>query len=94
MINTNLGPCRLGGSKALDPNYCRQPTLWLQDLCPPYSYYKCHVTDKAAVGTTFNVFSYDAVGAKHRTHQNAEQILYILCNRRGLNSSIANNVCS
>ena len=28
-----LGPDRLAGPKALDPNYCRQPTLRLHDLC-------------------------------------------------------------
>ena len=32
-IDNNLGPDRLVGPKALDPNYCRQPTLWLHDLC-------------------------------------------------------------
>ena len=26
-VVNNLGPDRLAGSKALDPNYCRQPTL-------------------------------------------------------------------
>ena len=26
-VNNNLGPDRLEGHKALDPNYCRQPTL-------------------------------------------------------------------
>ncbi len=29
----NLGPGCLAGPKALDPNYCRQPILWLHDLC-------------------------------------------------------------
>ncbi len=32
-VDNNLGPDRLTGPKALDPNYCRQPTLWLHDLC-------------------------------------------------------------
>ncbi len=32
-VVNNLGPDRLAGTKALDPNYCRQPTLWLHDLC-------------------------------------------------------------
>ena len=27
MINKNLGPDRLAGPNALDPNFCRQPTL-------------------------------------------------------------------
>ena len=27
-VDNNLGPDRL-----VDPNYCRQPTLWLHDLC-------------------------------------------------------------
>ena len=26
-VDDNLGPDRLAGPKALDPNYCRQPTL-------------------------------------------------------------------
>ena len=26
-VDNNLGPYRLAGTKALDPNYCRQPTL-------------------------------------------------------------------
>ena len=33
-VNTNLGPERFADPKALDPNRCRQPTLWLHDLCP------------------------------------------------------------
>ena len=32
-VDNNLGPDRLEDPKALDPNYCRQPTLWLHDLC-------------------------------------------------------------
>ena len=32
-IDNNLGPDRLAGPKALDPNYYRKPTLWLHDLC-------------------------------------------------------------
>ncbi len=32
-VDNNLGPDRLAGTKALDPNYCRHPTLWLHDLC-------------------------------------------------------------
>ena len=32
-VDNNLRPDRLVGPKALDPNYCRQPTLWLHDLC-------------------------------------------------------------
>ena len=32
-VDNNLGPDCLAGPKALDPNYCRQPTLWLHDLC-------------------------------------------------------------
>ena len=26
-VDNNLGPDRLAGQKALDPNYCRQPTF-------------------------------------------------------------------
>ena len=34
-VDNNLGSDRLAGPKALYPipNYCRQPTLWLYDLC-------------------------------------------------------------
>ena len=32
-VDNNVGPDRSSGPKALDPNYCRQPTLWFQDLC-------------------------------------------------------------
>ena len=32
-VDNNLGPDCLAGPKALDPNNCRQPTLWLHDLC-------------------------------------------------------------
>ncbi len=32
-VDNKLGPDRLAGPKALDPKYCRQPTLWLHDLC-------------------------------------------------------------
>ncbi len=32
-VDNNLGPDRLAYPKALDSNYCRQPTLWLHDLC-------------------------------------------------------------
>ncbi len=32
-INNKLGPDRFEGLKALDPNYYRQPTLWLHNLC-------------------------------------------------------------
>ncbi len=32
-VDNNQGPDRLPGPKALDPNYCRQPTLSLHDLC-------------------------------------------------------------
>ena len=32
-IDNTLGPDRLEGAKALDPDDCRQPTLWLNDLC-------------------------------------------------------------
>ncbi len=32
-VDNNLGPDRSEGPNALDPNFCRQPTLWLHDLC-------------------------------------------------------------
>ena len=33
MVDNKLGPDCLAGHKALDPNYCKQPILWLHDLC-------------------------------------------------------------
>ena len=33
MVDNNLGPDRLAGRNAIDPNYSGQPTLWLHDLC-------------------------------------------------------------
>ena len=33
MVDNNLGPDRLEGQKALDPNYYRQPIFRLHDLC-------------------------------------------------------------
>ncbi len=76
MVNKNLGLDRLVGQKALDPNYCKQPTIWFHDLFL-----------EAAVGMSFKVFSYDAFWAEHRTHYlpNAEQMRYMLCDGRGLN---------
>ncbi len=32
-VDNNIGPDRVAGPKALDPNYFRQPTLCLHDLC-------------------------------------------------------------
>ena len=32
-VDNNLGPDNLAGLNALDPNYCRQSTLLLHDLC-------------------------------------------------------------
>ena len=65
-INNNLGPDRLPGQMALDPNYFRQLTFWFHDLClevliepsnelhkgipSTHSYYKCRESDIAAVG--------------------------------------------
>ncbi len=34
----------------------------------PYSFYQCRESDITAEGTTFNVFSYDAVWAENLTH--------------------------
>ncbi len=34
-VYNNLGPNRLAGPKALDPNNCRQPTLWLHSIPLP-----------------------------------------------------------
>ncbi len=33
-IDNNLGPDCLAGTKALDPNYCKQQTLSMHYLCP------------------------------------------------------------
>ena len=32
-VDNNLRPDRFAGQKAEDPYYCRQPTLWLRDIC-------------------------------------------------------------
>ncbi len=100
-VDDNLGLDRLAGPKALDPNYCRQSTLRLPDLCLEVLTVHCtelrlfwakvfhllillmHASDKAAVGITFNVFSYDVVWAVYRTHHlsKVEQIRYVLCHR-------------
>ncbi len=80
------------------PHYItdNQP-FWLHDLClevPTVHVisYVCfgqsippsHTIDIAAVGTTFFVFSYDAVLAEHRTHHlpKAEQLYYLICHVR------------
>ena len=101
-VDNNLGADRLSGLRALDPNYCRQPTLWLHELrlevltvhrtelrlfwakaFPPIHTINV-ASDIAAVGTTFNVFSYEVVWAKNWTHNlpNAVRIRYQLCHRR------------
>ncbi len=52
----------------------------------PYSYYKCHVSDIAAVRTTLNVFSYDADWAQNQNSQvsQAKRMHYVLRYRIGL----------
>ncbi len=40
--------------------------LFGAEAFPPYSYYQCYASDIGAVGTTFNVVSYDVVWAEHR----------------------------
>ncbi len=40
-VANNLRPDRLAGPKALDPNYCRQPTLWFHDPCLEVLYCAC-----------------------------------------------------
>ncbi len=78
-VDNNLGPDRLAGHKALDPNHCRQPTLWLHVLCLdvltvhgtelylfgadtfPLLILLMPASDIAAVWTTFNFFSYEAI---------------------------------
>ena len=49
-------------------------------LLPPYSYYLCRAPDIAAVGTIFNVFSYDAVLVEIRTYHlpDDERLHYVL----------------
>ncbi len=74
-----IGPDCSTGPKYLDPNYSRQPILWLHALCLkvlivqgnelrlfgakacPLLILISRVSDIAAVSTTVNVFSYDAV---------------------------------
>ncbi len=84
-VNNNPGPDHLAGPKALDPNSCRQPTLWLHGRC--LEVLTVHGTELRLFWTNtfpllillvlhighsssrynFNVFSYDAVLAEHRT---------------------------
>ncbi len=33
MVDNNLRPDRLADPKALEPNHCIQPTIWLHGLC-------------------------------------------------------------
>ncbi len=57
---------------------------------PTHSNYLCRASDIAAVGTTFNVFSYDAVWAELRTHHlpNAGRMRYRLRQTRGLPTKV------
>ncbi len=86
-------------SKALKPNYCRQPILCLKVLAVKGNE-SCLFLDQgnplhplysnqqaAAEGTAFNVFSYDAVWAENRTHHLSDddnQMLYMLRHIRGI----------
>ncbi len=51
-VDKKPGSDRLDGPKALDPNRCRQRTLWLYVICQEVL---CP-SDKAAEGTTYSVF--------------------------------------
>ncbi len=60
------------GPKALDLKYCRQPYLCLEvltihgnQLLIIHLNNKCRTSDIAAVGTTLNIFSYNAVWAEN-----------------------------
>ncbi len=56
-----IGPDRLSGPKVAYVNFCKQPTLLLhasQDITPTFN---TSVTNLINIGTTFYVFSYDAV---------------------------------
>ncbi len=99
----------LTGPKAPDPNNSREPTLWLHNPClevitvhgnelhlfwaKSFSLLVLTYIDIAAVDTTFNVFSYDAVWAEHRTHYlpNAWHKRYVLCHERGFLNAYNNN---
>ncbi len=50
----------------------------------PYSYYKCRASDISAVGTTFNVFCYEAVWADNQIFNlpNTELMRYVLLSSR------------
>ena len=51
-------------------------------FCPRYShysYYQCRAFDISAVGTTFNVFNYDAVWAEHRNPSPFQRLADTLC---------------
>ena len=55
-----------------------------QGIPPTHTINVVHLT---SIGTTFNVFSYDAVLAENWTNNlpNAGRMRYQLCHRRGLN---------
>ncbi len=60
-------------------------------MWPRYSAYSyiinvAHLTYHSAVGTTFDVISYDAVRAVEQTHHlpDAEELRYLLCHGRRL----------
>ncbi len=65
--------------------HCNALRLFGAKASPPYSYYLFRASDIAAVGTTFNVFSYDAVWAENWTHHlpNAGRMRYLLRHKRG-----------
>ncbi len=55
----NLRPCSWAGQKALDPNHCRQPTLWLHDI---------FLEVLTVHGTKFNLFGSKAFPPTHTTN--------------------------
>ena len=57
-VDNNLGPDHLEGPKALDPNFCRQPTLWLHDLC--LEVLTVHGTELSLFGTKALPWSCDS----------------------------------
>ncbi len=83
-VDNDLEPKSLACSNVLDPNCCRQPSLYnyttfnlcmlIKNSCfvqwhSTYSYHYYCISDIAAVGTPLNVISYQTVLDENLTHQ-------------------------
>ena len=72
-VYNNIGPDRLADAKARYPNYCRQSSLWLDDLASVWGQgilttHTINVAHLSSSSYNFNLFGHDAVWAEHRTY--------------------------